>query len=306
MTMEKITETSNSIEREQIVVSKMSIWGAVITFLISAFVGLAVDSIALILDASSNLVILVGALLTNFSLKKINLPPDELYNFGYSKYEPLTGSVQSGLIIATCIVSVQFAIQDIVHAESVDNYLLPVLASFLSGVLGLLIFLKIKRVAKRTNSQMLNGAGAHWYTDTLMSFGLCLGFIFGLFLERLGYSKLTPYIDPVMAIILALFLIRAPFKILLYNLKELLDIVPDEHIQTKVKKVVEMYKPKSFGVNRMRIRKSGAKIFLDICYIVKRNLTVAEIKELANNFERDLKSYLNNCDVVVYFHPAEI
>lgn len=303
MTMEKTAAASVDIEREQSVATSMSMWGALIIFFISAAVGMAVDSITLILDAAASLVILAGALMARYSLKRINLPPDEMYNFGYSKYEPLTGSMQAGLIIATCVVSIKFAIQDIIHDESVHTYVTPVIASFFSGVLALFIFLSIKRIAKRTKSGILKAASFHWGTDALLSFGLCLGFSSGLQLERMGYSKMAPYVDPVMAIILALFLVKTPFKFLIGDVRELLDTVPDKSVQAEVNKVVDTYKPKSFGVSRMRIRKSGPRIFLDICYIVKGEHTVTEINELADNFKKDLETHISNCDAVVYFHP---
>lgn len=301
---DKDLDLREEIMKEQILVSKISIWGAVVLFLISAVVGIAVDSITLILDAAASLVILAVALLTNFSLKRINRPPDALYNFGYSKFEPLTGSLQGGLIIATCIISIKFAIQDIVHAESVTGYLIPVIATFVSGLLGLFIFFRIRMVVKRSASNMLELASLHWYSDILMSFGICIGFLCGILLDHFGYSKISPYVDPVMAIILALFLIKIPLRNLMHSVLDLLDAAPGGHILDKVKKVVDMYVPKSFGVYRVRVRKAGQKVFLDICFNVKANLTVFEIRELANSFEKDLSSHIDNCDVVVHFHPV--
>jgi divalent metal cation (Fe/Co/Zn/Cd) transporter len=69
--------------------------------------------------------------------------------------------------------------------------------------------------------------------------------------------------------------------------------------------VVDTYKPKSFGVHRLRARKAGEKIFVDVCFVMKGNLIVDEAADLAVNFERDLKTHLPQSDVVVYFKPAE-
>jgi divalent metal cation (Fe/Co/Zn/Cd) transporter len=152
---------------------------------------------------------------------------------------------------------------------------------------------------------MLKTAGLHWYADTVLSFGVCFGFLFGLVLQMLGYTKITPYVDPVMAIILALFFIQTPIKTIIHNVLELLDAVPSQDIRSRVKEVVEQYKPKSFGVHRLRSRKAGERIFVDICFIVHGNITVAEVEQLANSFERDLKGHLPICDVIVYFKPKQ-
>lgn len=290
--------------KEQLAATRASILGSVTLFLISAVAGLAVDSITLILDASASLVILAVAILAHFSIKKIHLPADEAYNFGYNKYEPLTISLQGGLIIATCIISAKFAIQDIVHAEDIKNYSLAVTATLISTLIGISITAYLKRVAGKSGSSILKASALHWFTDTLLSLGISVGFLCGFFLQRLGYHKITPYIDPSMTIILAILLIQTPVKSVMQNVVELLDAVPSADIRNKVKKVVEIYRPRSFGVHRLRTRKAGEKIFVDVCFAVEENLTVKEVESLAQEFEKDLKSHFANYDVIVYFKPA--
>lgn len=290
-------------ERYQIVAAKVSFWGSVILFLISAIIGVAVDSITLILDASASLVILIVALLMHDSIRKIHRPPDEIFNFGYEKYEPFTVAVQNGLIIATCLVSVKFAIQDIIHADDITNYEIPTIAAFVSGIIGLFIALFLRRAGNRTDSGMLRTAGTHWFIDTGMSFGVCAGFFLGLKLKEAGDTTITPYVDPIMAILLATVFLIPPIKGLKRNIMELLDAVPSQEIQSKIRKVVDQYKPNSFGVHRLRARKAGEKIFVEICFIVKADLTVKEVEDLANNFERDLKGHISRLDAIVYFKP---
>jgi cation diffusion facilitator family transporter len=291
-------------KKQQVLAAKVSIWGSVMLFFISASVGIAVDSIALLLDASASLVVLFVAFLINFSIKRVHRPPDEAYNFGYNKYEPFTVTMQGVLIITTCVISIKFAIQDIIHAEDIHTYGLPAAATFISGIIGIFIVNYLKDIAKRTNSAMLKSASLHWRVDTVLSFGVCAGFLFGFILQVSGFNKITPYIDPVIAIILAVFLIQSPIKAISHSVLELLDAVPGEDIRSRVRKVVELYKPKSFGVHRLRTRKAGEKIFVDICFIVHGNLTVVEAEDLAKGFERDLKTHLSGCDVIVYFKPT--
>lgn len=297
---EKISVILES-QREQVRAVKASIIGSVTLFLVSAVVGVAVDSITLLLDAAASLVIVFVAFLMRASIKKVHMPPDNLYNFGYEKYEPLTVAVQGVLIIATCIISMKFALQDIIHPDDIHGYGIPVIATFFSGIIGLAIMGYLKKVGARTNSAMIKAASLHWYTDTMLSFGVCAGFLFGFMMQKLGYTGITPYVDPVMAILLALLFIQAPVKTVFRNAAELLDAAPGGDIYNKVKGVVQEYMPKSFGVYRLRARKAGEKIFVDVCFIVKDNLTVLEIEELAGSFERDLKVHIPKSDVVVYF-----
>jgi cation diffusion facilitator family transporter len=300
----KTPEMTHDKHAQQALAIKISIAGSIILFLISGIVGMIVDSITLLLDASASLVILFVAFLMHIALKKLHQPPDDLYNFGYSKYEPLTVAVQGGLIITTCVISIKFAIQDIIHVEDIHSYSLPTIAAFVSGIIGIFITFYLKNISRRTNSTMIKAASLHWYTDTVLSFGVCLGFFFGLMMQRLGYIQFSGYIDPVMAIILALIFIREPVKVVMHNALELLDAVPSEDIRSKVRKVVEQYKPKSLGVHRLRTRKAGERIFVEICFVLHDNLTIKEGEVLVNSFERDLNEHFPNSDVLVWFKPA--
>ncbi len=288
-------------EKNQLLATRISFFGSVILFLISAVIGITIDSITLILDASGSLVIIGTALLMHAAIRKMRLPADEFYNFGYTKFEPMTVAMQTGLIIVTCVVSIKFAIQDIIHAEDIKNYDLAVMGTFVSGMIGIFVATYLRFIASRSGSAMLKTASLHWMLDTFMSFGVCIGFFFGIVLKHLGYSNITPYIDPVMAIILALAFMRMPFKEMTHNMLELLDAAPEHDIRAKVKNIVEQYKPKSLGVHRLRIRKAGQRIFVDVCFMVNPSLSVAEADNIAQGFERDLKIHLPHSDVVVHF-----
>jgi cation diffusion facilitator family transporter len=302
---EKIDNLSRQQEESQINATKVAIFGSIVLFLISAVVGIMVDSITLILDASASVVIIFVSFLMHFSIKRIHRPADDRYNFGYAKYEPFTVTVQGILILATCITSIKFAIQDIVHAEDVTTYGLPTVATFISGIIGIFIVLYFRRIARQTHSAMLKAASLHWMTDTVLAFGISLGFLIGLTLHNLGYTKLTPYVDPVMAIILALIFIQPALKAMTHNVLELLDAAPTEDIREKVKRVVDEHKPKAFGVQSLRTRKAGERVFVEACFIVPDDLKVIEMEELAKSFEKSMENHFTHCDTVVHFKPVK-
>ncbi len=292
-------------QKEQFLAARVSIAGSIVMFLVSTVIAFMTDSITLILDASASLVILVVGFLIHFSVKKIHQPPDELYNFGYHKYEPLTAAIQNMLIIVVCAVSIKFAVQDIIHAENMHSYGLPAVGIFCEAIIALCIALYLKGIGRRTNSQMIKASSFHWFLDTALSFGLCAGFCVALILHGSRWAGLTPYIDPSMAILLALFFISAPVRGGLHNVFELLDAAPVSDIREKIKEVVNQYRPGAFGTHRLRIRKAGQKIFVDVCFIAEGSLTLSNAGEMAERFEKELRTHLPDCDVVVYFKSAK-
>jgi cation diffusion facilitator family transporter len=302
-TTEKAAAGTADTRKLQLRAARLSIFGSLLLFFISAGVGILVDSITLILDASASLVILATAFMMRFSASRIHRPPDETYHFGYHKYEPLTATLQNALILATCVISIKFAVQDIVHAENVTAYGLPVLATLLSGVIGLFIAGYLRRTARITQSQMVRATSFHWLADTALSFGVCAGFCLGFLMQTLGYDRVTPYIDPAMAIVLALFLMGMPVKVGMHSLFELLDASPSREVSDKIGAAIALYRPQYSDLLRLRIRKAGLKIFVDVCFAVRRDLTVGQAAALAEGFEREVKARLPECDVVVGFEP---
>ena len=292
-------------EQSQSSAASVSFWGSVILFAVPAAAGLAVDSVTLILDASASLVILAVAFMMNSTIKKIHSPPDEIFNFGYEKYEPFTVVIQGALIITTCVISMKFAVQDMLHHEDIKNYQIPLIASGISVLVGTFIAVFIGATAKKTRSSMMHAASMHWFIDTGMSVGMLGGFYAGSVLKQRGYTEITPFIDPAMAIILALVFILPPLKAMRKNLFELLDAVPSKEVRDRIRKVVEQYKPKMFGVHRLRTRKAGEKVFVEICFIVKEEMTLREAEAIAADFEKDLKAHLPRIDVVAYFKPVK-
>jgi cation diffusion facilitator family transporter len=295
--------TGQKIEthRIQSAAAKFSIVSSIALFLISTIAGIATDSVTLLLDAAASLVILLVALVVHFVIGKLHSAPDDTYNFGYGKYEPFTVAIQGILIISTCLVSIKFALQDIAHAEEITSYGLAVAAAFISGVIGALAASYTNIAARRSGSEILRAQAMHWVTDTCLSFGVCAGFLLGFLLSRAGQARLAAYLDPGMAIFLAFLLMWQPLKTIWRNLFELLDAVPAEHIRSKVHQIVERYKPHCLGIRRLRARKAGEKVFVDVCFLVNEGLAARDLTALAGSFERDLTTLLPGVDVVVYF-----
>jgi cation diffusion facilitator family transporter len=292
---------NQSRQEAQSIAIKVSIYGSGLLFLIIAAVGVVSDSVTLLLDAATNFVIFAVALLTNASLKKVHRPPDHKYNFGYTKFEPFTVVIQAALIIMLCLVSAGFALQDLLNPEDIKGYVLPVAVEILSGLLAIVITWYLASVGRKTDSAMLKGSAMQWKMETVLSFGIAAGFFVGMVLRAKGYTHITPYVDPSMALILAIALVYEPIMTMRHAVPELLDAAPSDSIQTTVRSIVDKYKPHSFGVSRLRARKAGRKVFVDVCFLVKGETTVVETAKLADNFQRDVEDHLPDSDVLVHF-----
>jgi len=295
----------SEIKHRQITAIEVSLLGSMLMVVNSLTIGLMVNSITLILDASISMVVAVATALMYITTKKVHLPPDDSYNFGYGKFEPLTVMVHGGLVIASCIISAAYAVMNIMHVEDITNYNIPTI-----GVLGALIFsglvmLYLRREAKITKSGLLRSIGVQWTNDTVFYAVIFCGFFAGLILMKRGFNHITPFIDPTMTLILVVFLIRMPLKVVMENSLELLDAVPGAPTRAKIIKVIKQHYPKGFTIQRLRSRKAGQKIFIDICLGAPNGMALVEAEMLSERIEYMLKKHFLHCDVVVSFKTSK-
>ncbi|MFH1691669.1 MAG: cation diffusion facilitator family transporter [Candidatus Omnitrophota bacterium] len=297
-------EKNQKEQRMQAKVVRVSAVVSIVIFLIALSAGIISDSITLLLDASAGFITILMAFVLHFNLKKMGRPPDQFYNFGYDKFEPFTVAMQGSMIMLTCVIALYFAIQDIVHADDIARYDIPMYAAVVAGFLALFTSVYLKRISLKTSSHMLRVSSLHWLVDALFSFAMMLGFGFGFYLHRKGYSHLTPYVDPAMTIILAAILIWTPIRLLKRSLAQLLDAAPTEEVRREVEKIVEKHKVKAFGIHNIRMRNAGEKIFLYICFDIHRDTTMIQAQEFEKVFEEDIARKFPKYDVIVYFYPA--
>ncbi|MFA5144520.1 MAG: cation diffusion facilitator family transporter [Candidatus Omnitrophota bacterium] len=279
---------------------------SVVIFFLVLGAGIISDSIALLLDASTGFIMVFMGFILRLSIKKIEMPPDRFFNFGYEKFEPFTAVIQGTGIIFSCIIASYFAIQDIIHAENITRYDIPMYVSFLSGSIAMFTALYLRRVSLKTSSNMLKVSSFHWFMDSLFSFAMCLGFLFGFYMHKLGYVRITPYVDPGMALVLATVFIWTPLKLIKHNFRELLDAVPVNEIRSEIEKIVEKHKARAFGIHSIRMRKAGDRVFLDVCFEIHGHTTLAQAQAFVEGFEKDIASQFPKYDIIVYFYPAAI
>jgi divalent metal cation (Fe/Co/Zn/Cd) transporter len=150
---------------------------------------------------------------------------------------------------------------------------------------------------------MLKGSARHWLADAVMSFGIFAGFLLGFVSEQYGYGFLAPYVDPAMAIALALFFMCTPIKSIISNMRELLDAAPKPEHST-ARQIIEQAGLGQLKLDKLRARKGGDKVFLQAYFSVHPGMTVSESHECAGKIEEQLRRHFENCEVSVLFKPA--
>jgi cation diffusion facilitator family transporter len=258
-------------------------------------VGLATGSVSVISEAAHSGLDLFAAVIAYFSVKVCRKPADHEHPFGHGKVENLSGAVEAFLILIAAIFIIHESLNKLRHPSPVDAPEWGLIVMAMSVVANTLVSRFLFRVAKETDSIALEADAHHLSTDVWTSLGVFAG---------LGIIRLTGWhiVDPIVAIIVALMIIRVAFSLTWKATGSLLDQkLPDGEVGELTEMV--MSNPQVVGYHKLRTRKSGPYREIDYHLIVPGEITVEEAHEIAERIEDEMRRRYPGTHVVTHIEP---
>src|SRR5262252_11143681 len=257
-------------------------------------VGLAARSLAVLGDALHSTVDAVNNLLALVVVRVAARAPDEEHPYGHGKFETLGALALVGFLSITCFELARGAIEHLLgahHAPTVSDLQLSILVAGL-GVNGAVAWYE-RRQGVALRSELLVADAAHTRSDVYISVGV----IVGLLLARRGLW----WADPVIALVIALLIVRVAYEITQRSVPILVDerAVPRDAIQAAAEAVS--------GVERaydIRSRGGAQVRYAEVTIAVDRNANVASAHAIADAVEQRLKRDLQMNEVTVHIEPC--
>ena len=95
-----------------------------------------------------------------------------------------------------------------------------------------------RRYAKKAGSPLLQVDSSNWFVDGIVSSVVALTFLTAILLRGTPWAHLIPYVDPVLVMLMVVFLIRIPIVTVRDNFREILQVAPEREDQEEVRKRV--------------------------------------------------------------------
>ncbi|WP_288223453.1 cation diffusion facilitator family transporter, partial [uncultured Anaerococcus sp.] len=198
---------------------------------IKAIVGLASNSIAIILDAVNNIADAGSSLITIVGTKLAAKDPDKEHPFGYGRVEYLSAMIISVIVLYAGITSLVEAIKKIMN-PAIPTYTTPSLI-----IVGVAVVVKIilgsyvKNVGLKVNSDSLVNSGEESKLDSIVSASTLVAaaifIFFGLSLEA--------YLGAIISVII----IKSGIDMIRNTISQLLGERNDPELAREVRKTVE-------------------------------------------------------------------
>jgi len=291
------TVKNSGLERQSITIS---IVGLVILSVIGIISGILTDSATLIIQTFLYIIDVIIAVLSLRILKQLANPPDENYNFGYYKLEPILVNSQGALMIAGAMIGILFAIQDIIHEDDVRNYLLIFTTTCVVLFIDFSIWLYLYSNYRRIKSHLLKAAAMQWLSNLFETVGIIGGFFISYLMQHStnqAIAKLSPYIDPAMAIILSLFVLKIPVKLYKESLVDLLDANPGKNISNEITMYTKNVLKGQFNLEskvEIKLRKAGRGMFLILFFDVPAGYSFEQVQGIMRTLNDAIRGSFQN------------
>ena len=192
----------------KIKIARLSIFSNTLLIIMKLVVGFLSGSVSIISEAIHSSMDLIAALIAFFSVSVSDNPPDTRHPYGHGKVENISGVIEALLILLASILIIIEALKKLIgEAPDLESIWIGVVVMSISAAINFYVSSRLYKVARETNSVALEADALHLKTDVYTSVGVAVG---------LGLIILTgiKWLDPIVAMFVALFIIRESYVLL--------------------------------------------------------------------------------------------
>jgi cation diffusion facilitator family transporter len=254
----------------------------------SGAVSILSDGFHSLTDSASNITGLVG-------VRVAARPPDDSHPYGHRKFETLA-SVAIFVFLAVVLVQVvRTALDHLTGGATSRVTTTAFVVMLVTLAINLFVVWYESRAARRLSSELLMSDSAHTMSDVYTSLAVFAALI-GV---RLGF----PILDPLAALLVAVFIGHAGYRIAKETSKALADhAVLNE---AEIRRVVESV-PETSGCHEIRTRGTADHIFLDFHLWFPAETRLDEAHRLSHVVKDKLMDTFPTLkDVVIHIEPDD-
>lgn len=280
-------------------VARLSVISNFILIIMKLFVGVITGSVSIISEAIHSTIDLVASVIAFFSVRISDRPADENHPYGHGKVENISGVIEALLIFGASIWIIVEAVKKIFYpTEEVKLFAFGFIVMFISASVNYVVSNILYKVAKKEDSVALEADALHLRTDVYTALGVGIGLLL------IWITKLE-FLDPLVAILVAIFILKESFVLLKTAFNPLLDFKLSDKEIKNIKSTIVKYSSEYCDYHRLRTRKSGNRKCIDLHLVFPSNMSIKSAHDICDKIEEDLENSLKNTEVMIHLESCE-
>ncbi len=280
---------------EKVAAARFSIYSNSLLTVAKLIVGVFTGSVSVLSEAAHSATDLAASWIAYFSVRISDLPADEDHPYGHGKAESLSSMAEALLIFGAAAFIIFEAVHKLISREPPHRVDLGLIVMGVSVVANTLVARYLFRIAKKTDSLALEADAEHLRTDVYTSIGVVVG------LALVHFTKLS-WIDPVVAIGVALLILHTAWRLTRGSLDPLMDTQLPQEDTDAVRTVLDD-EPRVLGYHKLRTRKSGSARYVDAHVLMDDHMSLLDAHDLTEELEDRIREMLPNAEITLHTEP---
>ena len=289
---------SSEYERTAVCVTNVGIIGNAILTVFKLLAGIIAHSGAMISDAVHSASDIFSSVIVIIGVKIASRKSDSEHPYGHERFEPVAAIVLAIILCITGLFIGHTAIEKLT-AEKEAAITIPGILALAAAVLSIVtkeaMYHYTRRWAQKLDSGALMASAWHHRSDALSSIGALVGIIGA----RMGY----PWLDPIASLVICAFIVKAAYDIFVDAIEKMVDRSCSREEQEAIS-ACALSVAGVLGIDRLRTRKFGNKIYVDIEIRENGNLTLRQSHETAETVHKKIESQFPDVKhIMVHVNP---
>lgn len=278
---------------------KLSIAVALATIALKTGAWWVTDSVSLLSDALESLVNLAGAMFALTMVTVADQPADADHPYGHHKAEYFSSGFEGVLIVVAALAIIWAAGHRLLEPQPLEDVGLGLALSVGSSVLNGALAFAMLRKAREHRSMALEADARHLITDVWTSAGVVVGILAVKFTGWL-------WLDPVVAIALALNILREGGSLVRRSADGLMDRALEPEVRAEIEKTLDVFRHQAIRFDHVTTRRAGQRRFVDLHMHMPSGWTLGRAAALRTSVEQALMSAVPGLRASIQLLPMDV
>lgn len=270
---------------------------ALLLILIKLLAWWMTSSVSILASLLDSMLDVVASFMILLAVRIAQVPPDQEHRFGHGKAEPLAALAQSVFILGSVFYLLVYAVDRLFHPQEVVAVPAGITIMVASTLLTALLIAFQKYVIHKTKSTIIEADSLHYISDL----GANIIVIFGLVLTVWNID----WIDPVLAIGIALIIGISALKLAKESANQLLDIELPDEMREQIQKIILSHR-EAEGYNDLRTYRSGPNVVIQFDLELSDGMPLIKAHRIAEEITDLIKDEIPCADVTIHQEPVSL
>jgi ferrous-iron efflux pump FieF len=254
----------------------------------------SVSILASLLDSTLDV---VASVLILFAVRVAQIPADSEHRFGLGKAEPLAALAQSVFIAGSAFYLLVYAADRLLNPQAVEAVPTGITIMVISMVLTFMLVVFQRYVVMKTQSTAIKSDSLHYISDIAANALVIAGLV-------LTFWHIE-WVDPLLAMIIALVIGGSALKLAKESANQLLDIELPNEIREQIQQVILTHRGVE-GFNDLRTYRSGPNTFIQFDLELDDRMPLIKAHRIAEEVTERIKEQIPGADVIVHQEPVSL